>query len=211
MPDPALMGEQPQRAPAAAARGRAQGERLSLAISGLALGWAMLSWGWCWWRVSSILDLYGRTFTEVYLLHEPGFAQGFRNGLPTTLGELFRNGDYGSWWVVAAGVVVLVCWWLPASQIRNGRLAPSHLLVTVAPFLVGIAYFPWGVIELTAALAKAGLNSPAPMGSVFSTAASPAIFGFLESGVLLAGLIVWGFALDRKAERGIRPRPPAPP
>lgn len=162
-----------------------------LGIAGLALAWAGLSWGWFWWRVSPVLDRFDTTFVDAYRVRHPGFANGFQEGLPTGPGELFRNGGLGTWWVVVAIFVVGVYWWRSAAQLRGPGLAGGHLLATAAPLLAGIGYFPWGVVEVSATLAEAGLSTPVLIGLGLGEATSPAIFGTLASALMLIGLSAW--------------------
>lgn len=162
-----------------------------LGIAGLALAWAVFSWGWIWSLVSGVLERHDSTFAEVYRLHEPGFANGFREGLPSGVGELVRNGGYGSWWVAFAILVVLTYWWLSAARIRGTGLAAGHLLAALAPSLAGLAYFPWGVMEVSTALAEAGISAPVLIGLGLGEATSPFIFGTLASVSLLIGVFVW--------------------
>lgn len=171
---------------------RASRPRLwGLLIAGLAFVWAGFSWWWNWSLVSAVLDRSGSNIAEVYRVNEPGFVDGFREGLPGGAAELFRNGSYGSWWVVAAALVVLVYGWFSAAQIRGYGLTAGHVLAVVAPSLAGIAYFPWGVMEASVALAENGITAPVAIGECLGEATSPAVFGALISASLVVGLLAW--------------------
>lgn len=161
------------------------------AIAGAALAWLAFSWATFYLPASAHVERYDSTLLEAYRVKEPGFADGFRDALPTGPLNLFRFGGNGSWYVVGAVVVVLMYWRRSASSIRAGGLAAGHLVASAAPLLIGIAYFPWALAASTAALRELGLSHPEAIGAGFAEALYPAILGLLGSAALLAGLLLW--------------------
>jgi hypothetical protein len=146
---------------------------IAWAVLGTALFLALLAWAWLLFRLQTAAALMGMSLGDALQLDDPALreqlfltlrSKGSPSGLIVVMG----------WPQLALlfGVGVAVSWLWSAVRVAEEREAGRILMVSLAvvPALVGLALAPLALRATFAALARAGVSSPALIGMGYAEA-----------------------------------------